>query len=142
MERMRQVIAGDRDGPPVARTIGFRLIEIDQGRAVFELEARRDRHANPMGTLHGGILCDVADAAMGTAYATLLGPDESFTTLELKINFLRPIWNGKLRAKGRIVSKGKTVALLACDIFDEKDRHVPAVSSTVLLLSGEMAKGR
>jgi len=142
MERMRQVIAGDRDGPPVARTIGFRLIEIDQGRAVFELEARRDRHANPMGTLHGGILCDVADAAMGTAYATLLGPNESFTTLELKINFLRPVWDATLIATGRVVKGGAQVGLAECDVTDQDGRLVARASSTCLTLRGEQARGR
>ncbi|MFQ5771237.1 MAG: PaaI family thioesterase, partial [bacterium] len=50
------------------------------------------QHANPMGTLHGGVLCDIADAAMGMAYASTLEQGESFTTLELKINFLKPVW--------------------------------------------------
>jgi len=56
-----------------------------------------------MGTLHVGILCGIADAAMGMAFASTLGPDESFTTVELKINFLRPIWQVQLRAEGVVV---------------------------------------
>ena len=54
------------------------------------------QHANPMGTLHGGVLCDVADAAMGIAYASTLAEGETFATLELKINFLKPVWTAKL----------------------------------------------
>lgn len=54
------------------------------------------RHANPMGTLHGGVLCDIADAAMGMAYASTLEEGETFGTLELKINFLKPVWNARL----------------------------------------------
>ena len=127
--------------PPVCSALGMRMVSVVDG--VSELHYAADgRHANPMGTLHGGILCDMADAAMGMAIASALDEGESFTTLELKINFLRPVWNATLRARGRIVSRGRTVALLACDIFDEKDRHVAAVSSTVMLLSGEAAKGR
>jgi uncharacterized protein (TIGR00369 family) len=61
-----------------------------------------------MGTLHGGIICDIADAAMGMAYASLLRADESFTTVELKINFLRPFWSGRLVAKGKVIKKGRT----------------------------------
>ena len=80
---------------------------ISGGRAVFVLEAG-PQHANPMGTLHGGVLCDVADAAMGTAYASTLGDDESFTTLELKINFLRPFWSGTLTATARAVNQQNT----------------------------------
>jgi uncharacterized protein (TIGR00369 family) len=71
---------------PVADLIGFRVTEAKAGRAVATFEAT-EKHANPMGTLHGGILCDVADAAMGMAFASTLGEDETFTTVELKINF-------------------------------------------------------
>jgi uncharacterized protein (TIGR00369 family) len=75
---------------PVARLIGFEVKGIGEGRATVAL-ATGPQHANPMGTLHGGILCDIADAAMGMAFANTLAPEESFTTVELKINFLRPI---------------------------------------------------
>jgi len=59
-----------------------------------------------MGTLHGGILCDIADAAMGMAFASTLAPGESFTTIELKINFFRPVWEARLRAEGKVVPYG------------------------------------
>jgi uncharacterized protein (TIGR00369 family) len=59
-----------------------------------------------MGTLHGGILCDIADAAMGIAFATTLSPDESFTTVELKINFFRPVWKAELKAVATLVQRG------------------------------------
>jgi len=75
---------------PVARLIGFEAKEIADGRATAILAAG-PQHANPMGTLHGGILCDIADAAMGMAFASTLAPEESFTTVELKVNFFRPI---------------------------------------------------
>jgi uncharacterized protein (TIGR00369 family) len=74
---------------PVADLIGFRVTEAKDGRAVATFDAT-EKHANPMGTLHGGILCDVADAAIGMAFASTLGEDQSFTTVELKINFFRP----------------------------------------------------
>lgn len=72
------------------------------GRTTIEFQAD-DRYANPMGTLHGGILCDVADAAMGMAYHCTLAEGETFTTIELKINFLRPVWKAKLRAEERMI---------------------------------------
>jgi uncharacterized protein (TIGR00369 family) len=62
-----------------------------------------------MGTLHGGILCDIGDAAMGTAYSSNLEEGESFTTPELKINFLKPIWIARLSAVGRVVNRGPRV---------------------------------
>src|SRR6266478_3821777 len=70
--------------PPIATLVGFRLTALAPGRATMELDAD-ERLANPLGTLHGGALCDVADAAMGMAYAAALERGESFTTLELKI---------------------------------------------------------
>src|SRR6266852_2477180 len=72
---------------PIGKLLGLNLIQAENGRAVVELDAD-DRHANPMGTLHGGVLCDLADAAMGIAYRTTLAQHDGFTTLELKINFL------------------------------------------------------
>ena len=83
---------------PVGRLIGFEAIEAADGRAVVTLTAG-SQHTNPMGTLHGGILCDIADAAMGIAFASTLATDESFTTIELKINFFRPGLEGGLKGR-------------------------------------------
>ena len=66
----------------------------------MELEAGK-KHTNPMGTLHGGVIFDVADAATGAAYYSTLGEDESFTTLELKINFMKPVWEGLIRGRSQ-----------------------------------------
>jgi uncharacterized protein (TIGR00369 family) len=126
---------------PVGKLIGFRPTAIENGRAVFELQAG-PQHANPMGTLHGGIICDVADAAMGTAYASTLGEDESFTTLELKINFLRPFWNGTLMATARVVKSGRTIGLAECDVTDMEGRLVARAMSTCMTLRGESSEGR
>lgn len=130
-----------RHGAPVAKLVGFEVGEIAEGRAVGHLDAG-PQHANPMGTLHGGILCDLADAAMGIAFTTTLGPDESFTTLELKINFLRPFWTGRLRAEAKVANRGKTVGLVECSVVDERQRLIAKASSTCLILTGEQAAGR
>ncbi|HEV8268117.1 MAG TPA: PaaI family thioesterase [Thermoanaerobaculia bacterium] len=135
------MIAGRAPNPPVAHLIGFRIVEVETGRAVFVLDAG-PQHANPMGTLHGGILCDLADAAMGIAYASTLAEGESFTTLELKINFFKPIWTAQLTATGRIVKRGKTVGMTECDVVDEKGSLIARASSTCLTLAGKMAEGR
>jgi uncharacterized protein (TIGR00369 family) len=127
--------------PPVARLIGFEVVSIEPGRAVIGLDASA-RHSNPMGTLHGGILGDIADAAMGMAYATGLAVGEAFTTLELKINFLRPVWNARLTATGTVKQRGNTVGLVECDVTDERGRLVAHASSTCLTLRGEKADGR
>jgi len=114
---------GEIPPPPIAQLIGFSLSAIEPGRAMIDFTAEA-RHANPMGTLHGGVLCDIADAAMGMAWASTLGEGETFTTLELKINFLRPVWTGTLTATGRVVQGGRTVGLLECDVVDDQGRLV------------------
>src|SRR3989454_12726357 len=108
---------------PVARLIGFEAREIADGRATVMLAAG-PQHANPMGTLHGGILCDIADAAMGMAFASTLAPEESFTTVELKINFFRPVWTAQLRAEGTVVQRGRTIGYVECTVSDEENRLV------------------
>jgi uncharacterized protein (TIGR00369 family) len=125
----------------VGRLIGFETKEAADGRAVVTLVAG-SQHANPMGTLHGGILCDIADAAMGVAFASTLAPDESFTTIELKINFFRPVWEAALKAEGRVVRRGSSLGYVECEITDENARLVAKAASTCLVLRGERAKGR
>ncbi len=137
----------NQDGPreqfpaPIGELLGLTIIRRERGRAEIEFEAT-ERHANPMGTLHGGVLCDLADAAMGVAYLSTLAPGESFTTVELKINFLRPVWKAKLRAEAKVVNAGKLMGLVECDVFNEKRRLVARASSTCMTLRGELAKGR
>ena len=127
--------------PPIAQLVGIRAVSFDEGKAVLELDAE-GRHANPMGTLHGGVLCDLADLAMGAACYSTLEAGESFTTLELKINFLKPIWTGRLTARAQVKKGGRTVAFLECDIRDEKNSLVAFVTSTCMVLCGNTAKGR
>jgi uncharacterized protein (TIGR00369 family) len=135
-------VRGEVPPPPIAATIGMRLVHVEPGKAVFELEADPAKHANPMGTLHGGILCDIADGALGCAFASTLDEGETFTTLELKINFLRPFWSGLLTATGRIVHRGRTVGMTECDIVDTDGRLIAKATSTCMALRGDAAAGR
>jgi len=141
LDLIRMAQRGELPPPPVATLIGFSLVSVEPGQAVIELTAD-ERHANPMGTVHGGILCDIADAAMGMAWAATLAEGETFTTLELKINLLKPVWNGTLTATGRVVQSGRTIGLTECDVVDEKSRLVARASSTVMTLRGSQAAGR
>ncbi len=95
-----------------------------------------------MGTLHGGVLCDIADAAMGMAYGSTLEDGETFTTLELKINFLKPVRNAVLQAVARVVKGGRTVGLVECDVTDDKQELVARATSTCMTLRGDQARGR
>jgi uncharacterized protein (TIGR00369 family) len=126
---------------PVADFLGITFTRPSEGVIVAEFRAA-PQHRNPMGTLHGGILCDLADAAMGVAFAATLGSGESFTTLELKINFLRPVWDALLIAEAHVLSRGRTVGLVECKINDEKHRLIAKAGSTCLVLAGEAATNR
>lgn len=134
-------LRGEIPPPPIATLIGFTLVSVEPGQAVIDFEAT-ERHANPMGTLHGGVLCDIADAAMGMAYASSLEEGETFATLELKINFLKPVWTGKLKAVGHVVKRSRTIGLVECDVTDEKESLVARATSTCMTLRGGQAQGR
>ena len=142
LDMVAKMIRGDIPPAPIAETIGMRVAEVRPDFAVFEMEAGR-RHANPMGTLHGGVLCDLADGAMGVAWASGLGEGESFTTLELKINFLRPVLDASIETRARVVHAGKSLVYLECDVVVLADEKLVAkASSTCLILRGEQARGR
>jgi len=127
--------------PPIAELIGFEVVQIGEGRAIGSLQAG-PQHANPMGTLHGGVLCDIADAAMGMAFASTLAPDESFTTIALSINFFRPVWQARLKAEARVINRGKSVGYLECDVIDQDGKHIARANSTCFVLRGDNAKTR
>jgi uncharacterized protein (TIGR00369 family) len=135
----QQMMAGDVPGPPVAQLIGMELAAVRPGRVVIELEVSQ-RHASPLGTVHGGILCAIADAAMGLAYATKLEEGETFATVELKVNFLRPVWQGRLRAEGKVVSSGRNLGLVECDVTDQDQRLIARCLSTCMTLKGGQAE--
>lgn len=126
---------------PVGVTVGFEITAVGDGEATAVLDAGRE-HANPLGTLHGGVLCDLGDAAMGTAFASTLGADETFTTLALDVNYIRPVWQDRLTAEGRVVHRGRRVGLVECDVENDDGQLVARLSSTCLTLQGEAAAGR
>ena len=129
----QRMLRGEAPPPPIGRLLGFVLKAIEPGRAVFEMEID-ERHHNPMGTLHGGVYCDLADAAMGYAYAATLGEGETFTTVELKINFFRPVRQGKLIAEARVVRAGANLGYVECDVNDGEGRLVARAASTCMKL--------
>jgi len=142
IELMQAMVRGEIPPPPAGRLIGMRLVDIEPGRAVFELPVDLEKHANPMGTVHGGILVDVADAAMGCAYGATLEDGETFTTLELKINYLKPVWGGTLTAVGTLLKGGRTIGLTDCHVTDEGGSLVAHATSTCMTLRGDAASGR
>ncbi len=141
LNHVKKMIESGRPPMPIASLLGFNLKSVQLGEAVIEFTMTED-HTNTMGTLHGGVFCTIADTAMGVAYFTMLEKGETLTTLELKINYLKPVWKGNLVAVGKVVKKGNLTGLVECDIFDEKVQLVARASSTYMTLTGGSALNR
>lgn len=135
IDHFQAMIRGEAEPPPVSLLIGFRMTEASEGRVVMEMEIEH-HHTSPPGSAHGGVLVDIADAAMGCAYGTLLEEGDVWTTVELKVNYLRPAWPGaKIRAEGRVVNAGRTLALTECDVVNEEGKLLARASSTCMRIT-------
>jgi uncharacterized protein (TIGR00369 family) len=141
LDRYRAAVRDGSYAFPYSELLGFHLVEVEPGRAVIALEAR-EHHWNPMGTLHGGVLASIADTAMGIAHGSLLQDGESSTTIEMKINFLRPFWRGRLTATGKAVKHGRTLTYLEAEVAGADGNLVARASSTCMTLRGDAARGR
>ena len=126
----------------ISQFLGFRIVAIGEATATIELEADATMHGNQQGTVHGGLLCELADAAIGTAHSTLMQEGESFTSIDLKATFLRPVWQSRLRAYARATHRGRTISHYRCDIQRDDGKVVASVESVVMTLRGEHAQGR
>jgi len=115
------------------KTLGMKLVHLEEGKARLTMKVDQ-KFYNPMGTLHGGIMTDIADASMGVAFMSTLGDDESFTTLELKINFLRPVYDGEIMAESKVLHRGKTVGLVESVIKNQQGREVARAVATQMVL--------
>lgn len=139
MTRYQQLIEawlqGRLEPAPVAGLIGFRLTAFADGVARLEMEAG-PRHHNPMGIVHGGVLCDLADAAMGVAMAATLEDGEAFATLQLSATYLRSVREGLLIATGRIVHRGRNVGHAEAEIVDAEGKPVARFTSTCMVTRG------
>jgi uncharacterized protein (TIGR00369 family) len=141
LEDIQRVLRDPSAAPPIAKLFGMSILSIELGHSVIEMNAGPE-HANPMGTLHGGVVCDLADLAMGTAMATSLEDDETFTTLDLSAKYFKPIWSARLRATARLVKRTRTIGLVECDVRDPTGSLVAKAFSTCMVLRGEEARGR
>jgi uncharacterized protein (TIGR00369 family) len=130
---LQRILDGSEPPPPVSDLLGIRMVEVEEGRVRFELDAG-PQHSSPPGTLHGGILCDLADAAMGCALVSTLEEGMSFATVELKINFLKPVWAARLTAVGTVVKRGRTLSLCECRVTDEGGSLVAFATTTQMTL--------
>ncbi len=133
LEPLRQRIA-DGDYASVCRLLGMEIEALESNSALVTLTVSPTMF-NPFGTVHGGILCDLADMAMGTAFATTLAAGEGLATIELKINFLRPVSTGKLHAQARVVHRGRSTGLVECEIVNEQGKLVAKANSTCMVVT-------
>jgi uncharacterized protein (TIGR00369 family) len=119
---------------PATKTLGIKIVELSEGRSLVEMMVD-PKHHNMSATMHGGIMADIADAAMGIAIATTIAPEEDFTTMEMKISFFRPHIKGPLRAEGTVAKRGKRVAFAEAVLTNAQNQIVAKANGTWLFLN-------
>jgi uncharacterized protein (TIGR00369 family) len=131
---LKAIIDGTLPQPPISELLGFHLIEAEAGRAVFE-GVPEFRHYNPVGTVHAGFAATLLDSALGCAVFSTLAKGEAWTTLELKFNLVRPLTKdtGSVRAEGRIVHRGRTVATAQGDLKDAGGKLYAHATTTCMI---------
>lgn len=132
---MRGLLEGRLPAPPAIGLIGITLTEVDPGRVVMRLTPG-PQHANPMGTMHGGMLATLLDSVMGCAVHTTLAPGSSYSTLEIKVNYIRAVTpaSGELAGEGKVVHAGRRSAVAEGRVIDAKGRVVATASTTCIIL--------
>ncbi len=137
LQLMQLMAAGELSPPPIAETLGFRLVEAERGHAVFECQPA-EYHYNPIGMVHAGLAMTLMDSAMGLAFVTTLDEPVGWTTLEVKTNFTRALTvdSGVVRCIGSIVHPGRRVATTEARVEDSAGRLCAHGTSTILVLGG------
>jgi uncharacterized protein (TIGR00369 family) len=135
IEFLRAIRDGRLPAPPIAELLGFDLVEVEPGHAVFEVTPA-EQHYNPIGVVHGGLAMTLLDSAMGCAVQTQMPAGGGYTTLEAKTNLVRPITasTGKLRAIGKLLHLGKRVATAEGRLEDREGKLYAHATSTCIVL--------
>ena len=130
------MIGGKLPQPPIARTLDFQLTEVSEGTAVFEIDCS-EFHYNPLGTVHGGVIATLLDSAMSCAVHTLLPAGSGYTTVEMKVNFVRPILadTGPLRCVGSVVHGGRRIATAEGKLIDDAGKLYAHGTTTCFIFS-------
>jgi uncharacterized protein (TIGR00369 family) len=131
---LKSIIDGTLPNPPMSELLGFHLVEASEGRAAFE-GLPEFRHYNPIGTVHGGFAATLLDSALGCSIFSTLAKGEAWTTLELKINFVRALNKdtGPVRAEGRIIHRGRTLATSEGDLKDRAGKLYAHATTTCMI---------
>jgi uncharacterized protein (TIGR00369 family) len=135
LEFLRAIGAGELPGAPIAELIGFAPVKVEEGRVMFAA-VPEPRHYNAIGTVHGGLAATLLDSAMGCAVHSTLPAGVGYTTLELKVNFTRPITSdtGRILSEGTVVHRGGRVATAEGRVFSEADGKLLAHGTTTCLI--------
>jgi uncharacterized protein (TIGR00369 family) len=138
LEILKAVAAGELPGPPMGRLMNIRLTEVDRGRIVFEAELG-EYHYNPLGMIHGGFAATILDSAMGCCVHSCLEAGDLYTTLDLKVNYLKALTLGArgVRATAAVIHIGRTTALVEGRLLDADDTLYAHGSSTCLIRRAE-----
>jgi uncharacterized protein (TIGR00369 family) len=141
-EVLQALLDGRLPPPSMAATLSFWLVEVGEGFAVFEGDPG-PQLLNPMGTVHGGWALALIDSATGCACHSVLPPGASYTTIETKVNFSRPITpdSGRVRAEGRVVSQGRRIISSQAQLLSRDGRVLAHGTSTVMILQGSVLEG-
>jgi uncharacterized protein (TIGR00369 family) len=135
LDFLRKIIAGELPAPPIAHTLDYALLEVEEGRAVFGIRPA-EIHYNPIGMVHGGIPCTLLDSAMGCAVHSTLPAGVGYTTLELKVNIVKAIGKdtGLLRAEGTLVHAGRSTAVAEGRLVDASGKLYAHATTTCMIL--------
>src|SRR5437773_3055555 len=131
---LQRIFNGELPSPPIGETLGFVPIAAEPGRVVFQGTPDK-RHYNPLGGVHGGYFCTLLDSALGCAVQSTLPKGMGYTTLELKVNLIRPLHDGvgPVRAEGRIINVGARVGIAEANLTDVDGKIYAHATTTCLI---------
>ncbi len=135
-EHLRRIFAGESRFTRIVEFTGMEVLATGEGTCSVAFDVDR-RFANPAGTLQGGMLTTVADMAIGLAFLSRLKPDEHFTSLDIKVNFFKPVRDGRLEFHAEVVHRGRSTGLVNCDVFNQDEVLVAQVNSTCFILPND-----
>ena len=135
IEMLEAIVAGEIPSPPIGATMGFRLVEVAPGRAVFE-GAAGPHLLNPLGGVHGGVALTLIDSAAGCAVHSELPAGVGYTTVETKVNFTRPVPpdGSPIRCEGRVVTRGRQIATAEARLLSAEGKVLAHGTSTLIIL--------
>lgn len=136
LEQLRAIGEGLLPPAPIAATIGLENFDGEAGAFSVELVPEQ-RHYNPLGSVHGGVLSTMLDTAAGCSVHSTLAIGEGYTSLDLTVKFLRPatVASGRLRATGKVIQRGRRTALAEAQVTDESGRLIAHATSTCMIFS-------